>query len=788
MSIRRHISLILALMSAFASTPAVGAAYYVATNGSNSASGLSTGTPWRTIGYAVNRVNAGDTVYIRGGEYREFVDCTNTRGRVDAWITVQAYSNEIPVIKGSDIVTGWVQHSSSIWKKTNWTVNSQQVFVDGNLLQQIGWPNDYVSTNAFSCSMGAYVYIPFGHSCTEIDTKKNPFITINGLAEMVPYSFFYDKNAKTLYMRLNTGDDPSTHRVEVSTRYGHFYAWQDTKYIRLSGLGFRHNSSFMVSPYGWPGVMLGNACILEDSDVQWCDAPAVAFHHNAQLLRTHVSNNGMDGARVASATNVVIASCEITYNNYRRVSGNYLAGIKCHPDSSGIVESNEVAWNRSIGVWFDTCKTGNPIIIRNNRIHHNRQQVPCANVLEWSAPGIFVEYSVNADVHDNLIYSNAISGIEISGSSNCRFYNNTIEGTYRPQGFPSYARTYTMFMYVHYSTESNINNRIYNNIFAYNNTDFDLYASPQNSINISGNMIDYNCYYRHSEASASKPSLEKAFDAGLYYPSETFCNALTFNNSFGLASAWSNLSAWSAATGWDSNSIAADPMLIPAGHLATNSPCVDSGVVSTFMNLTVDLDGNPRIMGARIDMGAFELGEFLCDFSQNVWTGLYPLAVTFTGAGVGTNSEVVWYGWDFDGDGAVDVEGADASCVTNVYAAPGNYTVGLYVSNSVGEAASKVKTDAVRAMVQYPPGVFTFRAVALTNSVTLRWASPVSIGVSNALVRVRFGTNDYPASLSDGDLLTTTTNQFYTHTNLVSGTTYFYTIWVSHDGVNFHEP
>ncbi len=46
------------------------ATYYVATNGSDTYQGTSS-QPFRTIAHAVNRMNPGDTTYVRGGIYRE---------------------------------------------------------------------------------------------------------------------------------------------------------------------------------------------------------------------------------------------------------------------------------------------------------------------------------------------------------------------------------------------------------------------------------------------------------------------------------------------------------------------------------------------------------------------------------------------------------------------------------------------------------------------------------------------------------------------------------------------
>ena len=85
-------------------------------------------------------------------------------------------------------------------------------------------------------------------------------------------------------------------------------------------------------------------------------------------------------------------------------------------------------------------------------------------------------------------------------------------------------------------------------------------------------------------------------------------------------------------------------------------------------------------------------------------------------------------------------------------------------------------------------GSFSFRAVALTNNVTLRWSSPDTVAFSNQTVMVRFDTNDYPETSADGSSLYTGTNQVYSHESLLSGQSYYYTVFVSQDGTTFTNP
>src|SRR4051794_9869225 len=55
--------------------------------------------PWRTINHALKQLGAGDTLYLRGGVYRENVYCA-AAGTKDAPITVRAYPGERVVIDG----------------------------------------------------------------------------------------------------------------------------------------------------------------------------------------------------------------------------------------------------------------------------------------------------------------------------------------------------------------------------------------------------------------------------------------------------------------------------------------------------------------------------------------------------------------------------------------------------------------------------------------------------------------------------------------------------------------
>ena len=83
------------------------AEYYVATNGSNTATG-SLIAPWATIQYAVNQAVAGDTVYVRGGSFHERV-VFNHSGTAGNPLTLKNYNGEAAVIDGTGftVASGW---------------------------------------------------------------------------------------------------------------------------------------------------------------------------------------------------------------------------------------------------------------------------------------------------------------------------------------------------------------------------------------------------------------------------------------------------------------------------------------------------------------------------------------------------------------------------------------------------------------------------------------------------------------------------------------------------------
>ena len=113
--------------------------YFVSPSGDDSGPGTRT-RPLATIQAGVNRLGPGDVLNVMPGEYHESVRVPHS-GTEAAPITIQAYAGACPALIGAQPVAGpWMVHSGSIYKAA-WPSQPQQVFVDGQLLNEARWPN-----------------------------------------------------------------------------------------------------------------------------------------------------------------------------------------------------------------------------------------------------------------------------------------------------------------------------------------------------------------------------------------------------------------------------------------------------------------------------------------------------------------------------------------------------------------------------------------------------------------------------------------------------------------------
>jgi hypothetical protein len=118
--------------------------YYVSPTGNDNSNGTSTGTAWKTITRVNNSAfsyQPGDRIlFQRGGTWRGEV-IMGTSGTGAQNITIGAYgSGAKPLIKGSELMSGWSQYSGNIWR-TSVAGPVDQVYVAGQMMTMARYPN-----------------------------------------------------------------------------------------------------------------------------------------------------------------------------------------------------------------------------------------------------------------------------------------------------------------------------------------------------------------------------------------------------------------------------------------------------------------------------------------------------------------------------------------------------------------------------------------------------------------------------------------------------------------------
>ncbi|HLV79593.1 MAG TPA: right-handed parallel beta-helix repeat-containing protein [Chthonomonadaceae bacterium] len=377
---------------------------------------------------------------------------------------------------------------------------------------------------------------------------------------------------------------------------------QDKNYIQISGLEIENNSTSgdptyvdgsLIRIYGSGDhiAILGNTL----HHTRGHDSMAITVYGTE--ANTPVSNLSIDNNLIYDCTpahsetltlNGNVENFDITGNTLHNVNnigidmigGDTSIGPPNGPNATrfGVCQWNTVSYCHSsyddaaAGIYVDG---GHDIVINNNTSFFNDEG------LEVGAE-IHGVTAYNVTVRDNMIYRNTVYGIVFGGYDanstgsvqNCQFLNNTCyQNDTHSNGNGEMA--------VQYHASNNV---IRNNLFCATRQNLLISWDPNNTAS-TNNALDYNLYY---------------------------CPGGAGNAQFGWEDhAYTGYASYLAGTGQDPHSLFANPLFAaPATynlHLTANSPAVNRGDPN-FVPATgeVDIDGDPRVMGGRVDIGMDE--------------------------------------------------------------------------------------------------------------------------------------------------------------------------------------
>ena len=166
--------------------------------------------PYASLEYAMRQLRPGDVLNLAPGTYRAALRFPERAWPAHAPRTViqSAPGGQEALIKGSDVVTGWKKAGPGLFVKDGWSVQSEQVFLDGKPLEQIG-----------GTVFGGYPD-KHGHPLARVLASTGgiwPGRKPGGVEQMTDGSFHYDPGAQRLYVKVALAALEG-HTVEASVR------------------------------------------------------------------------------------------------------------------------------------------------------------------------------------------------------------------------------------------------------------------------------------------------------------------------------------------------------------------------------------------------------------------------------------------------------------------------------------------------------------------------------------------------------------------------------------------
>ena len=453
---------------------------HVATTGSDDAPG-SADRPLRTINRAASLAQAGDTVVVHAGEYREWVK-PRRGGLSDARrITYEAAPDEHVVIKGSERVTGWQPDGGTVWKATvanslfgDFNPFAEQIAGDWIVYRKDAPPKHLgdVYLNGLSfyevAGRAEVTAPPLRAEVTDdwtgvIDQVRN--------TEQTRLVWYAEVAAESTIIWANfQGADPNVELVEINVRRSVFYPdAPHLDYITVRGFEMAQAACPWSPPTAdQPGLIGPNwakGWIIEDNHIHDAKCSAISIGKEASTGHNYATTRGdkpgyqyqlesVFAARQIGWDREHIGSHVIRRNTIHDCGQNGIVGhLGC---VFSTIEDNHI-YRIAVKREFYGYEIGGiklhaaiDVVIRHNRIH----DCTLGTWLDWQTQGtrisrnlfyrnnrdLFVEVSHGPYlVEHNILGSPAALELFSQGGA---FVNNLVCGTLRLEAVPDRATPY----------------------------------------------------------------------------------------------------------------------------------------------------------------------------------------------------------------------------------------------------------------------------------------------------------------------------------------------------------
>jgi Right handed beta helix region/Protein of unknown function (DUF1565) len=452
---------------------AAAAEYHVATTGDDAAAG-SSDKPWKTIKKAADTLQAGDTVIVHAGVYRERVDPARG-GTAASPIAYQAADGEDVSIRGSERVTTWVKEGA-VWHAD--VPNTT-----------FGTFNPYSTTFA-----GDYLTDGTAYHLGEVYLDGTPYSEVLAVTDTSASKGTWQATvgATDTTITANFGDaDPNAAMAEINVRrYAFFPTKVGLNYLTIKGFHLSQAATQWAPPTATPqdgliGANFGMGWTIENNYISDAKTVCVSggmpsgdhgqginesgnhtIRHNTIERCGQAGIAGSHGLVASKLVGNLIQDISTTKNHF---AGFEIAGIKVHTAVDVLLEGNVIrrVGPSGVGVWLDWQAQGSRLTrnviydLNNNVILLEANHGPTLidnNILigsglaDWSEATVVVHNLISAAIGLSLTdgrtpnyfkpHTTDSAGTAMHASTDNKYFNNIcvgrgVEGVTQQPGFES---------------------------------------------------------------------------------------------------------------------------------------------------------------------------------------------------------------------------------------------------------------------------------------------------------------------------------------------------------------
>jgi parallel beta-helix repeat protein len=361
---------------------------------------------------ALRALKPGDTLFLEPGVHRTTLDLRQAKAVLKGSqgttrVTKIVSAADAPAtIKGSDRIGDWERVGTHLFVRRDWEVNSEQVFVDGAPLTQIG-----------GTVFGGYPEKP-NHPFASLHKSQGgiwPGRKPGNVSTMPERSFFYEASSQRLYVKF-PADSLRQRKVEVSVR-SYVLIGEDVRNWRFANLRIQHSNTSSVNQQG-AVTLIGDRLTLDNVWVMQADGNGFDITGDDNTItNSRAMDCGIVGMKVRGR-NAQLADNETSFNNTRGFNKWWEAGGAKFVGNGGL-QSSEISGHRAFGnngdgIWFDWQN-------RDNRVHDS---ISAYN----KGMGLQYEASSGALIYDNRFFANGQRGIYLPNSSKSVVAHNLVTG------------------------------------------------------------------------------------------------------------------------------------------------------------------------------------------------------------------------------------------------------------------------------------------------------------------------------------------------------------------------